>query len=341
MADNEHIESIYTERVKPVSCYMDKFRTACETPSPRISTGYLSIDKILNGGFTNELYIMGAETSTGKSAILMNMAQHIAAAGTDVLYFALEMGIDELIARGISTISYEHFLKDQSIKKLSAGNILYWTYDEALKDFTRLSFSHYSKYLDEYNERYGDHLHIIESGLTGLTVKEIANLSALFKKKHEGKPVVVFVDYLQIVKADPEDRTQADRKTKMDVTVTTLKVLASQIGMPVITLSSINRGSYSGKIKTNAFKESGDTEYTGGVLIGWNWKGVTDQTDQEKIDQEKKKCKEQGFREMSLEVLKYRNAERDTAAHLKFFPAYSYFEEDDGWRDADGNPFKK
>lgn len=198
----------------------------------------------------------------------------------------------------------------------------------------------YEKYSDEYFSRYGEHLHIIESGLSGLTVKDISNVAAMFKKK-TGKPMVVFVDYLQIIKADPEDRTQADRKTKTDVSVTTLKTLASQIGMPVVTISSISRGNYLGKIGTSAFKESGDTEYTGGVLIGWNWAGVTDQKDDQKVEEEKKACTERGFKKMALDVLKYRNSERDSSVHLKYFPAYNFFEEDGGWEHmtGDGSPF--
>ena len=213
------------------------------------------------------------------------LAQKIAESGVDVLYFALEMGRDEFVARGISSLSFQHN-RDSKNKQLTAANILYWTYDELLGDFTKLAYSQYEQYSEEYFSKYGSHLHIIESGLDGLTVKDIANLAAVFKKR-KSNSVVVFVDYLQIIKADPEDRSQSDRKTKMDVVVTTLKTLASQIGMPVVTVSSISRANYSGTIGTSAFKESGDTEYTGGVLIGWNWSGVTDQKDKSKQNEEK------------------------------------------------------
>lgn len=321
--------------IQPMGEYKNTFIDHCKECGPRISTGILAFDKALNGGFANELYIMAAETSTGKSAFLMSIAQKVAESGTDVLYFALEMGRDEFVARGISAISYEHHRKEEQARQITAANVLYWTYDEALKDFSRTAFSMYEKYSDEYFSRYGEHLHIIESGLDGLTVKDIANASAKFKKK-TGKPVVVFVDYLQIIKADSEDRTQSDRKTKTDVSVTTLKTLASQIGMPVVTISSISRSNYQGKIGTAAFKESGDTEYTGGVLIGWNWSGVTDQKDDQKVDEEKKACKERGYRKMVLDVLKYRNSERDSSVHLKYYPAYNFFEEDDGWDSAKG-----
>lgn len=328
--------------IQPIGSYKSTFIEHCQENRERISTGILAFDKALNGGLADELYIMGAETSTGKSAFLMSIAQCVAEAGTDVLYFALEMGKDEFVARAISSISYAHHRKAESNRLITAGNVLYWTYDTHLNNFTRIAYSQYEEYSEEYFNRYGTHLHIIEGGINNLTVKDIANMAALFKK-NSGKPVVVFVDYLQIIRADPEDRSQSDRKTKTDVAVTTLKSLASQIGMPVVTISSISRSNYNGRISSAAFKESGDTEYTGGVLIGWNWSGVTDQDKEEERDKEKTACKERGFRKMSLEVLKYRNSERDSSVHLKYYPAYNYFEEDDGWepvKDED-NPFKE
>ena len=323
----QHVEELMAT-VQPMNRYKDDFISQCKECGPRISTGILAFDRALNGGLANELYIMGAETSTGKSAFMMSIAQKVAEAGTDVLYFALEMGRAEFVARGISAISFEHHLYEDSDRKVTAANVLYWTYDETMRDFTKMSYSMYEQYADEYFQRYGSHLHIIESGLSGLTVKDIANVAALFKKQSKNR-VAVFVDYMQIIKADPDDRTQSDRKTKTDVVVTTLKTLASQIGMPVVTISSIGRSSYSGKISTASFKESGDTEYTGGVLIGWNWDGVTNQNDDTKREEEKKTCKERGYRRMALEVLKYRNAERDHTLYLKYYPAYNYFEEDD------------
>ena len=326
--NQEYIDALMA-KIRPVGDYRETFKAHCTDVSPRISTGYLNFDRVLNGGLANELYIMGAETSTGKSAFYMSLAQNVAAAGTDVLYFALEMGYDECIARAISSISYEHHLKAACGKAYTAGNILYWQYDNLLKEFTKLSYSCYANYADEYFDRYGTHLHIIESGISGLTVKDIANMASLYKKE-TGRPVAVFVDYLQLIKADPNDRSQADRKGKTDACVTTLKALASQVGMPVLTISSISRNNYGGRIGTAAFKESGDTEYTGGILLGWNWDGVTNQQSAEAIEKEKERCRERGYRDVMLEILKYRNAERDNAVWLKYYPAYNYFVESSG-----------
>lgn len=312
------------QNLKPIGNYASDFAAECQADRARISTGIHGFDVALNGGLANELYIMGAETSTGKSAFLMSIAQHIAQSGIDVLYFALEMGRSEFVARGISSISFERHLADQSCRTVKAADVLYWDYDRTLHDFVRVPYSLYSDYAAEYFRRYGEHLYILEAGLNGYTVRDIANTAAIFQREAK-KPVCVFIDYLQLIKADPEDRSQSDRKTKTDVCVTTLKALASQVGMPVFTISSVGRTSYNGKIGLASMKESGDTEYTGGVMLGWNWTGVTDTDKEEDREAEKQACRDRGYRRMSLEVLKYRNSERDNSINLSYYPAYSYF----------------
>ena len=314
--------------VQPMQAYKNTFENLCTQIPPRLSTGILSLDIVLSGGLADELYILGAETSTGKSALMMFIAQKLAESKTaNVLYYALEMGKKEFVARGISTISYEQQLRQEKKHLIKASDILYNSYEPVIKDFVKMPFQEYKEYSDIYFEKYGTNLFIVEPGPSGITVKDIANSAALFKKKCGNTPTVVFVDYLQLIKADPKDRSQSDRKSKTDATVATLKTLASQIGMPVITASSISRAKYGERISTASYKESGDLEFTGGCLIGWNWEGVTTEADYEKQEKEKEVCRKRGFRHMTLDILKFRNAERDTAVHLKYYPAYNYFED--------------
>ena len=326
----DRYEELYKTDDIPINTAADRFKSDCEDLTPRIGTGYPELDQALNGGLANELYILGAETSTGKSAFLMSVAQNVAEQGFDVLYFSLEMGKKEFIARGTSGISFEHWVSDSAAKRVTAADVLYWRWDKTLEDFTRVPYKAFSSYTDEYFRRYGEHLRIIEGGAGGgLTVQDIVGLCKLHKAK-TGKPPVVMIDYLQIIRPDPEDRTQADRKTKMDTTVTALKALASQVGMPVVTISSIGRTKYRHKVSKESFKESGDIEYTGGVLLGWNWLGVTDAGGDEAAV-EKKKCRDQKYRRMELDVLKYRNSEIDTGVKLFYVPAYNKFYSAQQW----------
>ena len=327
MIQHRQTAASFIESISPIGTYSDTFRENRKNDTTRLSTGTLSLDIALNGGLANELYILAAETSTGKSAYMMSMAQKLAENGTIVLYYALEMGRDELVARGISTISHIHHLADENARQFTTGDILYWQYDSTIKVFTKLPYEAYEPYTAEYFTKYGENLYIIESTLDGLTIGQIAGASAVLKEQHPDKPIVVFVDYMQLTKGDPDDRSQSDRKGKIDAIVTTLKVLASQVGMPVLTMSSVARTSYGSKIGTDSFKESGDTEYTGGVLFGWNWVGVTDAKKVEDQDKEKARCEKRGFRIMMLDIMKYRNGARNMAIYYKYYPAYNYFKE--------------
>lgn len=299
------------------------FIRICQNPGPRISTGNLELDKALAGGLSNELYVLGAETSTGKSAFVMHIAQNIAKSGIDVLYFALEMGRMEFYARGISEISYKSQLENRHSRAFTAGDVLYWSYDEDLQDFTWINYEMYKEHLEEYLDTYGDHLRVIEGDQEGLTVTDVANAATLFKRK-TGKTPVVIVDYLQLLRPKDGDFSQADRKTKTDVIITTLKTLSSQIGMPVIAISSLSRSGYGTNVSSTSFKESGDIEYTSGVLLGWNWDGVTN-AKEEDAKEEMKRCNDRHYRIMTLEVLKFRNGKRNGLVKFKYYPAYNYF----------------
>ena len=149
--------------IHPISNYAKSFEQNCTRDPIRISTGYESLDIALNGGVTNELYIIAAETSTGKSAITMSIAQHIAADGTDVLYFALEMSQDEFIARGISSLSYQAYCSGQSARHYTSADILYHSYDPNTQQFSKVPFNEYKPFYDQYFQLYGEHLYIANS----------------------------------------------------------------------------------------------------------------------------------------------------------------------------------
>jgi len=325
MLNTSHIAKDFSRILQPVGTQKDDFVAFCKKNVQRISTGFLSIDIALNGGFSDELYIMGSETSTGKSALMMGFAQNIAEQGTNVLYFSLEMSTREFVARAISNMSFIANREDPIKKKYTAGDILYWTYDKQLKKFTKIPYTSYADYADQYFDTYGDHLYIIEGGVDGLSAKDVADIATTFNDLHPEQQMMVIVDYMQFLKADPADHAQVDRKTKTDVTVATLKVLASQVGMPVFTASSVSRTSYGDKVSTSSFKESGDTEYTGGVLIGWNWVGVTDTADKIAAENEKTECAKRDYRIMEFEVIKFRNSQRNHGTKLAYYPAYNHF----------------
>ena len=120
--------------------------------------------------------------------------------------------------------------------------------------------------------------------------------------------------------------------------VITLKTLAAQFGMPVFTASSINRGSYRGRITPQAFKESGDIEFTSGILIGWNWLGVTTESDEDKQKIELQASSARGYRKMELELLKFRNGKKNNSVKIIYYPAYNAFFDEYAFRPLGDEP---
>lgn len=308
---------------QPIGAYYNDIQKHCRFTDTIIPTGIKGLDILLNGGISNELYILGAETSTGKSAFMQVLAEAAASAQADVLYFALEMSKIEFVARGTSSIGF----KDSGfIKAIPFSQILYMNYDSNSETFNKLPYEVYEEDMTMWFRKYGAGLYIIETGVNGISAREIAEIATAHKERTD-RPVVVFVDYLQILRGDSSDVAQIDRKTKMDTAVVILKTLASQVGIPVIAASSIGRTSYGKLISGSSFKESGDVEYTGGILLGWNWMGVTNAKDETARTQEIAECKKRGYRKMRVEVLKYRNGDRNSSVDLYYYPAVNYFSE--------------
>lgn len=302
-----------------VGDYQGLFKKHQTEPKQRISTGFPTLDIALYGGLMNELYILSAETSIGKSAIACSIAQNIAQQNIDVLYYALEMGRDEFIARGASMIS-----REVNKKPIPYGEILNYKYDADTGEFYKRAYSEYEPYVEQYMSRYGQHLYFIEGGFYGKTALQIAQTAETFKKERGITQLVIVVDYLQRLKAEQNDRSQRDAMSITSAAVQVLGNLASQSHNTVIAISSISNAQKGQTVTDAAGKYSGDIAYTGGILLGWNWHGYTDTKKEDEKEATRKLCKERGYREMILEVLKQRSGERDNKLTLFYYPAYNY-----------------
>ena len=311
-------------------------RNADRDPVP---TGFPSLDKILNGGLVPGLYIMGAVSSLGKTALMVNFADNIAAAGTDVLYFSLEMSKYELMARSISRLSFRKIGENK-------GNT-----DEAFSTFGVLFGA---KHLDEtpsllqdaateYRDTIGKHIWYHE-GVGSISVDDIREAVRNHIAKTNRKPVV-FIDYLQII-CPPDPR--ATDKHNTDVIVTTLKQMSRDEDIPVFCISSLNRMNYNEPVNMAAFKESGAIEYGSDVLIGLQLYGIgykageKEQARKARIQELVTKAEKEDRISIQVRVLKNRNGRRGDSGELKFTKRFnSFFEVPEDFKEVytDENPF--
>lgn len=280
-----------------------------------IRTGFGNIDNILGGGLTNTLYVLGSETSTGKTAIMTTFAKNAAEQDVDVFYFALEMNKIELYARGIAAESYKNSLKDKKCHPYTIEDII----------FQKIDYSEYEIYNKSYFEKHKT-ICIIDQdtagSIGGYSAQDIYDTVKGYELTHPDRRIMVVVDYLQYLK--PECPSATDKQST-DAATRILKGLSST--MPVITASSYSRKNYGGGSSTESYKESGNIEYTGGVLIGWDWNGFTDVKSRQERKETELLCNERGYREMTFSVLKNRNGKRGAYANLLYYPEFDYFEE--------------
>ena len=76
-------------------------RTKENTEKPWTSTGIESLDRIIDNGLYPGLYTIGAVSSLGKTSFALQIADQIAEAGEDVLFFSLEQSRLELVSKSL------------------------------------------------------------------------------------------------------------------------------------------------------------------------------------------------------------------------------------------------
>lgn len=65
----------------------------------RMSTGYPALDDLIYGIQPKKCYVLAGDTSHGKTALALNIAQSLAASGHPGLYFTVEMSREEMLQR--------------------------------------------------------------------------------------------------------------------------------------------------------------------------------------------------------------------------------------------------
>lgn len=283
--------------------------------TPSIPTGFSKLDKALEGGLYEGLYIMGAISSLGKTTFILQAADQIAAAGYDVLIFSLEMARYELMAKSISRHTIQEVLQSggdtrhaKTTRGITAG-ARYEYYTPKEKELINKACNDYSQ--------YAEHVFISE-GIGDIGADQIREAVQNHVRITGNKPVVI-IDYLQILA--PAD-VRATDKQNTDKAVLELKRISRDYKIPVIGISSFNRENYNTEVSMRAFKESGAIEYSSDVLLGLQLKGTGEKGFDEKA------AKEQTPREVELVVLKNRNGKTGIKIVYQYFQMFNYFVEE-------------
>ena len=208
-----------------------------------MSTGIAGLDKALDGGLHAGLTVLGAVSSMGKTSLMLQMADTMAAAGRNVLFITIEMSRMELIAKSAVRGTKER------ARPLLDGKLP----EEKVRGL-----------ISAYRQKTGGRVELWEPDAP-LTPAFLDEKVSAFCEQHESP--VLFLDYLQLV---APARTGMTEKQTADAAVAILKQLARQYDMPVVAASSLNREAYrpgSAEPGLSAFKESGSVEYSADLLL--------------------------------------------------------------------------
>ena len=273
-------------------------------------------------------YVIGAVTSLGKTTLVLQMIDNIAKAGGDVLFFSLEMAKEDIIARSISRHTYEICTRERlntGLAKTELGVLMgsrYKDYSQAEKDLIADAYKEYAEYASE-------HISIYEGKRTSNDIRQTVQKYI----ELTGRVPVVVVDYLQILEPIPE-LTRATEKQQIDHDIDIFTAMRRELKVPVIGISAFNRTSYNTVADTSSFKESGNIEYSGDVVITLEADISVGQMEKGKETKEAiKQAMRKNPREVKLTFQKNRGNQVGTEVYFLYNSMFNFFEED--WTKSD------
>jgi replicative DNA helicase len=180
-----------------------------------VPTGYVDIDKMTSGLQQGDLIIIAARPSMGKTALALNIAEHVAVDnGLPVAIFSMEMSATQLAMRMLGSIARV----DQH--KMRTG---------------RLSDKEWGDLSDAMGKLHETPIYIDESG--ALTALEVRARARRLKRQYSKLGLIV-IDYIQLMSASSQGENRA---TEISEISRSLKAMAKELEVPVVALSQLNR----------------------------------------------------------------------------------------------------
>jgi replicative DNA helicase len=209
------------------------------TLPPSVPTGIPLFDDKAGGLWPQDLVIIAARPSVGKTALMIQIARDSAAAGTPVGIFSAEMSVHALTERSIGGAAgvNTRYVKHWKEPEFRAFHV------EAAK-FARLPI-----YMDDTPR---------------ITVEKIRAITREWVKKHGVK--LITVDYIQLLTT--EKRTDS-REQEVAHICSTLFLIARENNISVMALAQLNRESEkkgAGAPKMSQMRESGSLEQDAAVV---------------------------------------------------------------------------
>ncbi len=207
-----------------------------------IETGYYELDEMTSGLQKGEMIIIAARPSMGKTALALNIAEHIALNQRQaVAIFSLEMSRQQLAQRLLCSLS------GVDSHKLRRNMLNPDDFNDLQKTIGGLADA--PMFIDD------------TPGLTPLTMRAKARRLA---SQHDIQAVIV--DYLQLMTSHGSE----SRQQEVSTISREIKALARELSVPVICLSQLNRSPEAReghKPRMSDLRESGSIEQDADVVM--------------------------------------------------------------------------
>ncbi len=276
--------------------------------SDPVPTGFATLDEQLDGGLMPGVTVLGAASSVGKTMLLLCIAINAIESGYHCLFYSLEMGAKELVARMLSRLIY----RDSGLV-VSSNRLMI---PRKRRSFSFNEFEAMHDACGRFTDTIASSLLIMQPEGQP-TAADVSASIAHAKERAElsgGKGLIAFVDYLQLCGAEKEF---AFERQVIDANILGLRQAARAHGIPIVAISSLNRASYFGEVAMDSFKESGSIEYGADRLIGLqplsfedeisNLKAARKMSDEKAARHAMDDSKRSPVRSVELKLLKNRN----------------------------------
>jgi len=179
-----------------------------------LASGFYELDNILSGFKKNDFIVIAGRPSMGKTALALNFARNIASDEKyKIGFFSLEMSSQQLVERLITSES-----------KID-GNLV---------RTGRLPKHEWKKISNAANVLSQSNIFIDDSA--DLNIMELRAKARQLKAEHDID--ILFVDYIQLLNAPGKSES---RQQEISYISRSLKALAKELNIPVVSLSQLSR----------------------------------------------------------------------------------------------------
>lgn len=191
---------------------VDSIITAIETKQHQeyVSTGYPQMDRVLLGLKPQEMIVLAARPSYGKTALATNIAMNVAMSNNPVMFFSIEMSREKVVLRILSAMTgipyrriESRLLKSEELEKIRTARDKLRTVPLIIDDSSHQTLS---------SIRTKCRRQMVRGGLS-----------------------LVIIDYLQLACSDPEDRGEVSMWSKG------IKSIAKDLGVTMLPIAQLSR----------------------------------------------------------------------------------------------------